>query len=49
VKTNKRQPNNKINSKGQVLQNKTDNAHAQIKESASAQKDGFRYDYNDDF
>jgi hypothetical protein len=47
VKTNKRQPNNKINSKGQVLQNKTDNA--QIKESASAQKDGFRYDYNDDF
>ena len=47
MKTNKRQPNNKINSKEQVLQNKTDNS--QIKENGSAQKDGFRYDYNDDF
>ncbi|WP_191090685.1 hypothetical protein [Niallia endozanthoxylica] len=47
MKTNKGQQNNKINSKEQILQNKTDNS--QIKESVSAQKDGFRYDYNDDF
>ncbi len=47
MKTNKGQQKNKINSKEQVLQNKTD--HSQIKENVSAQKDGFRYDYNDDF
>ena len=47
VKSNNKQQNNNMNSKKQVLQNKTDNL--QIKESVSAQKDGFRYDYNDDF
>jgi hypothetical protein len=45
VKSNKRQQNNKINSKEQLVQNKTNNF--QIKESETAQKDGFRYDYND--
>jgi len=43
VKSNKQQQNNKLNSKEQVVQNKTD----QLKESVSASKDGFRYDYDD--
>lgn len=47
MKTNKRQTNDKINSKEQVLQNKTDNS--QIKKNGPAQNDGFRYDYNDNF
>ncbi|USK60744.1 hypothetical protein [Peribacillus asahii] len=45
MKSNKQQQNNKLNSKEQVVQNKTD--HSQIKESVSASKDGFRYDYDD--
>ncbi|WP_182480707.1 hypothetical protein [Peribacillus asahii] len=45
MKTNKQQQNNKLNSTEQVVQNKTDNS--QIKESVSASKDGFRYDYDD--
>ncbi|AZV41705.1 hypothetical protein [Peribacillus asahii] len=45
MKSNKNQQNNKINSKEQVVQNKTD--QLQIKESVSASKDGFRYDYDD--
>ena len=45
MKSNKQQQNNKINSKEQVVQNKTDNL--QIKENVSAPKDGFRYDYDD--
>lgn len=45
VKSNKQQQNNKLNSTEQVVQNKTDNS--QIKESVSASKDGFRYDYDD--
>jgi len=45
VKSNKQQQNNKLNSKEQIFQNKTDNS--QIKQSVSAQKDGFRYDYDD--
>lgn len=45
VKSNKNQQNNKLNSIEQVAQNKTDNS--QIKESVSAPKDGFRYDYDD--
>lgn len=44
MKSNKRQQNNK-KSKEQLVQNKTNNL--QIKESETAQKDGFRYDYND--
>ena len=47
MKSNKRQQNNKINSKEQILQNKTENS--QVKENVPAQKDGFRYDYNDDY
>ncbi|WP_428912261.1 hypothetical protein [Niallia sp. Krafla_26] len=47
MKTNEKQQNNEINSKEQVLQNKTKNS--QVKESVSAQNDGFRYDYNDDY
>jgi hypothetical protein len=45
VKSNKRQKKNKINSTEQLVQNKTNNL--QRKESETAQKDGFRYDYND--
>ncbi|WP_428912217.1 hypothetical protein [Niallia sp. Krafla_26] len=47
MKTNKKQQHNKIKNKDQVLQNKPDNS--QQEENVSAQKDGFRYDYNDDF
>jgi hypothetical protein len=41
MKSNNVQENNKSKSLKQALQNKTDN------QSVSAQKDGFRYDYND--
>lgn len=47
MKTNKKQPNDKINSKEQALQNKPDNT--QITKKGPAQNDGFRYDYNDNF
>jgi hypothetical protein len=43
VMANKEKENNK--SKEMELQNKTN--HAETKESVTAQKDGFRYDYND--
>ena len=43
MKSNKNQQNNKINSKEQIVQNKTD----QLKENVSTSKDGFRYDYDD--
>ena len=42
MKSNKNQPNNNPKSFEQVMKNKTGN-----KESVPAQKDGFRYDYND--
>jgi hypothetical protein len=42
VKANSKGQSNKITSNAQGLQNKT-----QTNESVSAQKDGFRYDYND--
>lgn len=42
---NKRQHTNEMNSKEQVSQSKPGNR--QRKENVSAQKDGFRYDYND--
>jgi hypothetical protein len=41
MKSNNVQENNKSKSLKQALQNKTDN------QSVSAQKDGYRYDYND--
>ena len=47
MNTNKRNQNNKISSKDQDSQTKTDNL--QINKNIPAQKDGFRYDYNDDF
>lgn len=47
MKTNKRQENNKVNKKEHLLKNKTD--PSQLKEDVPAQKDGFRYDYNDNF
>jgi hypothetical protein len=45
VESNNSQQNDKINSKEQSLQNNKDNLHT--KRNVSAQKDGFRYDYND--
>lgn len=47
MKTNKKQQTNKINDKAQALQNKTGNS--QMEGQVPAQKDGFRYDYNDNF
>jgi hypothetical protein len=41
VKSNNSEQNNPLNSKDQALQKKTE------EQSVPAQKDGFRYDYND--
>ncbi|WP_338472992.1 hypothetical protein R4Z10_09855 [Niallia sp. XMNu-256] len=47
MKTNKRQQIHKTNNKDKGIQNTTD--HLQEKEGVTAQNDGFRYDYNDNF
>lgn len=45
MKYNKDQQKNEMSIEEQALQINTD--HTQEKENVSAQKDGFRYDYND--
>lgn len=47
MKSNGDKANNEVNNEEQVLQNNV--KEAQEKDSGSAQKDGFRYDYNDNF
>ncbi len=47
MKINKETQKNELHRKGKALQNNAGNSSAQ--ENGSAQKDGFRYDYNDNF